>query len=60
MANKVLTDNLSELLNSATTTKFDVKSCVGHLTIDKITSGDQVLETGSSNTLRSREYGPGP
>ncbi len=47
MANKVLTDNLSEPLNGATTARVDINSGTGHLTIDRLTGGEQVLASGT-------------
>lgn len=54
MANKVLTDNLSEPLNGAKTAKFEINSGVGHLTIDRITSGEQVLASGGLQYLEKQ------
>jgi hypothetical protein len=53
MAHKILTDNLSEPLNGATTAKFDINSGVGHLTIDKITD-EQVLASGTLQYLEQQ------
>ena len=47
MANKILTDNLSEPLNGVTMAKVDINSDTGHLTIDKLTGGEQVLASGT-------------
>jgi cell wall-active antibiotic response 4TMS protein YvqF len=47
MANKVLTDNLSAPLGGATTAKVDINTNAGNLTIDKLTSGEQVLASGT-------------
>ena len=47
MANKVLTDNFSESLNGATTAKVDINSYIGHLSIDKLAAGEQVLASGT-------------
>jgi hypothetical protein len=43
----VLTDNLSEPLNSATTAKVDINAGDGNLTIDRLTGGEQVLASGT-------------
>jgi hypothetical protein len=51
---EVLVDNLSEPLNGATTAKIDINSSIGHLTIDKLTSGDQSLATGTLQYLESQ------
>jgi hypothetical protein len=47
VANKVLTDELSEPLNGATTAKVDIHSGTGNLTIDTLTGGEQVLASGT-------------
>jgi hypothetical protein len=47
MANKVLTDTLSEPLNGATTATLDIDSGTGNLTIDGLTGGEQLLATGT-------------
>jgi hypothetical protein len=47
MANNVLTSNLSEPLNGATTAKVDINSGSGNLTIDRLTGGEQVLASGT-------------
>ena len=47
MAKNVLTDNLSEPLNGATTAKVDINSGDGNLTIDRLTGGEQVLASGT-------------
>ncbi len=47
MANKVLTENLSEPLNGATTAKVDINAGDGNLTIDRFTGGGQVLASGT-------------
>ena len=43
----VLTDNLSEPLNGATTAKFDINVGDGNLTIDRLTGGEQLLAGGT-------------
>jgi hypothetical protein len=50
----VLSDNLSEPLNGASTAKVDINSSIGHLTIDKLTSGEQLLATGNLQYLESQ------
>jgi hypothetical protein len=47
MAKNVLTENLSELLNGATTAKVDINAGDGNLTIDQLTSGEPVLASGT-------------
>ena len=47
MAKNVLTDNLSEPLNGATTAKIDINAGDGNLTIDRLTGGEQVLASGT-------------
>ena len=47
MAKNVLTHNLSEPLNGATSAKVDINSDTGHLTIDKLIGGEQVLASGT-------------
>jgi hypothetical protein len=47
----VLIDNLSEPLNGASTAKVDINSSIGHLTIDKLASGDQLLAAGTLQYL---------
>ncbi len=47
MANKVLTHNLSEPLNGATTAKVEINTGDGNLTIDRLTGGEQVLASGT-------------
>jgi len=44
---KTLTDNLSEPLNGATKAKVDINSDTGHLTIDRLTDGEQLLANGT-------------
>jgi len=53
MAKKVLTQNLSEPLDGATTAKFDINMVDGNLTIDGTTSGEPLLTSG---TLQYLEY----
>lgn len=47
MAKNVLTDNLSEPLNGATTAKVDINAGDGNLTIDRFAGGEQVLASGT-------------
>jgi hypothetical protein len=46
MTKIVLVDNLSEPLNGATIAKFNINTGDGNLTIDRLTSGEQVLASG--------------
>jgi hypothetical protein len=50
----VLTDDLSEPLKGATTAKVDVNSGTGHLTIDRLAGGEEVLAKGSLQYLESQ------
>ena len=50
----VLTDNLSEPLNSATTAKFDINVGDGNLTIDALTGGEQLLAGGTLQYFESQ------
>lgn len=54
MANKVLTSNLSEPLNGATTAKVDINSGTGHLTIDRLTGGELELASGALQYLEKQ------
>ncbi len=45
-SNDLLTDSLSEPLNGVTAAKVDINSESGNLTIDPLTSGEQVLASG--------------
>ncbi len=47
MAKKVLTHNLSEPLNGATTARVDINMGTGNLTIDRLAGGEQVLASGT-------------
>jgi hypothetical protein len=47
MAKNVLTYNLSEPLNGATTAKVDINTGTGNLTIDRLAGGEQVLASGT-------------
>ena len=53
MAKKVLTHNLSEPLNGATTAKVDINTDTGNLTIDKLAGGEQVLASGTLQYLEN-------
>jgi hypothetical protein len=46
MSNNLIIDSLSEPLNGATTEKVDISSGTGHLTIDGLTSSEQLLASG--------------
>jgi hypothetical protein len=46
-AGNVLTENLSEPLNDATTAKVDIDMGTGNLTIDRLTGGEQLLAGGT-------------
>ncbi len=50
----VLTDSLSEPLNGATAAKVDIHSGVGHLTIDRLTGGEQLLVSGTLQYLEDQ------
>ena len=54
MAKKLLTYNLSEPLNGATTAKVDVSVADGNLTIDKLTDGAQMLASGTLQYLEAQ------
>ena len=47
MSKNVLIDNFSEPLNGATAAKVDINAGDGNLTIDQLTSGEQVLASGT-------------
>ncbi len=47
MAKNILTNNLSEPLNGATTAKVDINAGDGNLTIDPLPSGEPILASGS-------------
>jgi hypothetical protein len=46
VTNKLLTNDLSEPLNGATTAKVDINAATGNLLIDKLTGAPQVLASG--------------
>jgi DUF4097 and DUF4098 domain-containing protein YvlB len=54
MAKNVLTYNLSEPLNGATTAKVDINTGAGNLTIDKLTGGEQLLASGTLQYLENQ------
>ena len=54
MAKNVLTYNLSEPLNGATTAKVDINARDGNLTIDRLTGGEQVLASGTLQYLENQ------
>lgn len=47
MAKNMLTTDFSEPLNGATAAKIDIKAGDGNLTIDRLTSDEQVLASGT-------------
>ncbi len=47
MANKVLTQNLSEPLDGATHARVDINTGTGNLMIDKLSGGEQLLAKGT-------------
>lgn len=54
MAKNVLTHNLSEPLNGATTAKVEINAGDGNLTIDKLAGGEQVLASGTLQYLENQ------
>jgi molybdopterin-binding protein len=54
MAKNVLTHNLSEPLNGATTASVDINTGDGNLTIDRLTGGDHVLANGTLQYLEKQ------
>ena len=54
MAKNVLTDNLSEPLNGATTAKVDINVGDGNLTIDRLTGGEQLLAGGTLQYFKNQ------
>lgn len=54
MANKVLTQNISEPLNGAKGAKIDINCGTGHLTIDKLNADDQTLAKGTLQYLQNQ------
>jgi len=55
MAKNVLTHNLSEPLNGATTAKIDINTGSGNLTVDKLTSGEPLLASGILQYVENQE-----
>lgn len=55
MAKKVLTQNLSEPLAGARTAKVNIDVADGNLTIDKLTSGEQMLATGTLQYVEGQQ-----
>ena len=53
-AGNVLTHNLSEPLDGATTAKVDINTGDGNLTIDRLTGGEQVLASGTLQYLENQ------
>jgi hypothetical protein len=47
VANRLLSDDLSEPLNGAKTAKVDINSGIGNLTIDRLSGNEQALATGT-------------
>lgn len=54
MAKKVLTHNLSEPLSGATSARVDINTADGNLTIDRLTSGEPMLASGTLEYLENR------
>jgi len=54
MAKNVLTENLSEPLDGATTARVDVNAGDGNLTIDRLTGGEQMLVGGTLQYLENQ------
>ena len=54
MAVNMLTDNFSEPLNQATTAKIDINAGDSNLLIDRLTSGEQVLASGTLQYFESQ------
>ena len=55
MAKNVLTNNLSEPLNGATTARVDIHAGDGNLTIDRLTGGEQLLASGTLQYLENQD-----
>jgi hypothetical protein len=55
MANNVLTENLLEPLNGATTAKVDINTGTGNLTIDRLTGSEPVLASGTLQYMENQE-----
>ena len=54
MAKNVLTHNLSEPLNGATSAKVDINTDSGNLMIDRLAGGEQVLASGALQYLENQ------
>jgi hypothetical protein len=54
MAKKVFTHNLSEPLNGATTAKYMIQTDSGNLAIDRLTSGEPLLASGTLEYLENQ------
>jgi hypothetical protein len=54
MVKNVLTDNISEPLNGATTAKVDINAGDSNLTIERLTGGEQVLASGTLQYLENQ------
>jgi len=54
MANKVLTQNISQPLNKAKGAKIDINCGTGHLTVDKLNADDQALAKGTLQYLQNQ------
>ena len=54
MANKILTQNISEPLNGAKGSKIDINCGTGHLFIDKLNAEDQALVKGALQYLQNQ------
>jgi hypothetical protein len=52
---KVLTHHLSEPLGGATTAKVDINTDSGNLTIDRLSTGEQLLASGTLEYLEDQE-----
>jgi hypothetical protein len=54
MAKKVLTQNLLEPLDGATTAKVDIDVADGNLSVDRLTDGEQLLASGTLQYVEGR------
>jgi len=54
MANKVLTDALSEPCNGVTAVRVDIDCGPGHLTVDRLSGGEPVLASGTLQYLEKQ------
>lgn len=55
MAKRMLTHNLSEPLDGATTASIDINTGTGNLTIDGLASGGQLLATGTVEYMEGQD-----